>query len=85
MKLPILALNTQTFKDLLQNETEKDIFIFFAGPACFSCSAVWPDFEKVTRVLHEKSENLIFAFVDLSHNELQEEAKIYAFPTLRLY
>lgn len=69
----------------MTDESDKDLFIYFAGPACFSCAAVWPDFEKIVRVLHEKSTNLIFAFVDLSHNELQEEAKIYAFPTLRLY
>lgn len=70
MKLPIRALNTETFKALLKDETDKDIFIFFGGPACFSCSAVWPEFEKIARVLHEHSENLVFAFVDLTHNEL---------------
>ena len=70
MNLPILALNTETFKELLKTETEKDIFLFFAGPACFTCSTVWPDFEKTARVLHKNSENLVFAFVDLSHNEL---------------
>ena len=59
--------------------------MFFAGPACFTCATVWPDFEKTVRVLHRDSENIIFAFVDLSHNELQEEAKIYSFPTIRLY
>lgn len=59
--------------------------MYFAGPACFSCSAVWPSFEKLVRALHEKNPNIVFAFVDLTHNELQDEAKIFAFPTLRLY
>lgn len=70
MKLPILALNTDTFRALMKDEAEKDIFMFFGGPACFSCPQVWPEFEKIVRVLHEKSSSIIFAFVDLSHNEL---------------
>ena len=70
IQLPIRALNTETFKALLKDETDKDIFMFFGGPACFSCNAVWPEFEKLARVLHENSENLVFAFVDLTHNEL---------------
>jgi len=85
IKLPIRALNTDSFKSLMQEETDSNIFVYFAGPACFSCAEVWPQFEKVVRVLHAQSTGLIFAFVDLTHNELQEEAKIYAFPTLRLY
>ena len=85
MQLPIIALNTDTFKALMLEDNDKDIFIFFGGPACFSCAEVWPGFEKVVRVLHAQSPSLIFAFVDLSHNELQEEAKIYSFPTIRLY
>jgi len=70
VKLPIRALNTDTFRQLLADETEKDIFMYFAGPACFSCSAVWPSFEKLVRALHEKNPNIMFAFVDLTHNEL---------------
>ena len=70
---------------MLRDETDKDILMFYAGPACFSCSVVWPDFEKMVRVLNASSPNLIFSFVDLSHNELQEYAKVYSFPTLRLY
>jgi len=44
MKLPITALNTDSFRSLLEEEPEKDIFIFFAGPACFACPSVWPEF-----------------------------------------
>ena len=50
-KLPIWALNTETYKAMLRDETDKDILMFYAGPACFSCSVVWPDFEKMVRVL----------------------------------
>ena len=78
-------MNTDSYHKLLTSEKDKDIFIFFAGPACFSCAAVWPEYEKVVRALSTGSENLIFAFVDLTHNELQEEAKVYGFPSLRLY
>ena len=85
MQLPITALNTESFRALMEEEPSKDIFIFFAGPACFSCPAVWPEYQKLVRVLHEKSTGIVFAFVDLSHNELQEEAKIFSFPSLRLY
>ena len=37
------------------------------------------------RVLHSGSTGLIFNFIDISHNEVQEEAEVYSFPTLRLY
>ena len=37
------------------------------------------------RVLHSGSSGIIFNFIDISHNEVQEEASVYSFPTLRLY
>ena len=37
------------------------------------------------RVLHEGSKSLVFAYVDLNYNELQETAAVFSFPTLRLY
>ena len=64
---------------------QADIFVYFAGPGCFACGEVWPEFEKVVRVLHAGTPSLVFAFVDLTHNELQQETKVYSFPTLRLY
>ena len=63
--LPVLALNTYTFKTVLTDYPDKDIFIFFAGPACFNCNAVWPSFEKTVRALHEGSKSILFAYVDL--------------------
>ena len=68
--LPIWALNTDTFRALLRDETDKDLFIFFAGPACFNCADVWPHFEKLVRALHKDSTSIIFAYVDLAQNEL---------------
>ena len=64
------TLNTDTFRALLRDETEKDLFIFFAGPACFNCADVWPHFEKLVRALHKDSISIIFAYVDLAQNEL---------------
>ena len=81
----MLALNTYTFKTVLSDYPDKDVFVFFAGPACFNCNAVWPSFEKTVRALHEGSKNLLFAYVDLQYNELQDHAQVYSFPTLRLY
>ena len=49
---------------------QADIFVYFAGPGCFACGEVWPEFEKVVRVLHAGTPSLVFAFVDLTHNEL---------------
>jgi len=75
--LPIRALNTESFKALFNDESEsagKDVFVFFSGAACFICHEIWPDFEKLVRVVQEKSPNLIFAYIDLSKNELQEYA-----------
>ena len=83
--VPVIALNTNTFKTLSTDHPNKDVFIFFAGPACFNCKAVWPSFEKLVRVLHEGSKSLVFAYVDLTYNELQEYAGVFSFPTLRLY
>ena len=83
--LPILALNTHTFKTVFGDYPDKDIFIFFAGPACFNCNAVWPSFELTVRALHEGSKSLLFAYVDLTYNELQEYAVVYSFPSIRLY
>jgi len=83
--VPVLALNTNTFKTLSKDHPNKDVFVFFAGPACFNCKAVWPSFEKLVRVLHEGSKSLAFAYVDLTYNELQETAAVFSFPTLRLY
>ena len=68
--LPVVALNTITFKSIFNDNPDKDIFIFFAGPACFNCKEVWPVFEKVVRVLHEGSHGMLFAYVDISYNEL---------------
>ena len=68
--LPVLALNTYTFKTVLTDYPDKDIFVFFAGPACFNCKAVWPSFEKTVKALHEGSKSLLFAYVDLQYNEL---------------
>ena len=73
MQLPIRPLNTDSFLSLMSEEDpdgDKDILIFFAGPACFSCPSVWPDFQTLVRVLHKESKGIIFAFVDLTHNEL---------------
>ena len=72
--LPVLALNTYTFETVFPEHPDKDILIFFAGPACFNCNAVWPSFEKTVRALHEGSTSLLFAYVDLNYNELQESA-----------
>ena len=83
--LPVLALNTYTFKTVLSDYPDKDVFVFFAGPACFNCNAVWPSFEKTVRALHEGSTSILFAYVDLQYNELQEYAQVYSFPTIRLY
>ena len=83
--VPVLALNTYTFETVFSEHPDKDILVFFAGPACFNCEAVWPGFERTVRALREGSTSLLFAYVDLTYNELQETAKVYSFPTLRLY
>ena len=57
-----------------EKDEDKDIFMFYAGPACFYCKDVWPEFEKLVRVLHSGSTGIIFNFIDISHNEVQEEA-----------
>ena len=36
-------------------------------------------------MLHEGSKSLIFAYIDLTYNELQEMVAVFSFPTLRLY
>ena len=81
----MVALNTETFQTYLAEEKETDILMFMAGPACFLCNEVWPDFEKTVRVLHRYSSGIAFTYVDMKENELQEIAQAYSFPQIRLY
>jgi hypothetical protein len=70
---------------MLLGEDQKNVLVFFDGPSCFSCVEFWPVFEQTVRVLHEKSLNLKFSYVDLTYNDLQEKASVYHFPQIRLY
>jgi hypothetical protein len=47
------AFNTETFQLFLkENDLDRDVLVFMAGPACFSCHEVWPDFEFLVKKLH---------------------------------
>ena len=73
------ALNTDTFKELFESydNKEKDIFVFFTGPTCFNCPEIWPLFERTVRILHGNSPDLIFVYIDLGENEMQDMVKVY--------
>ena len=82
--LGIVAFNVESFQAMLAGEiyADSDVFVFFNSPVCFNCGDFYPIFEEVASDL---SGLLTFGYVDLGKNELQEIAKVYSHPTVRLY
>ena len=54
------------FREMLAQQTDIDIFIFFEGANCYACEKVWSEFEKLAQYVGEASPNLVFAYLDMA-------------------
>lgn len=79
----IMPLNSQTFEKIVMDK-ELDVFVLFTGSSCQLCEELWPVLVKAAKVL-SRSQNLIFASINMGLNELDEKHNIYYYPTVRYY
>jgi len=81
----VVPLNGRTFSSVVIEDATSDVFVFFTkgGDKCELCQNFWPGFIEAAIIL-ERSSNLIFATIDLSHNEV-DWVDVYYFPTVRYY
>jgi thiol-disulfide isomerase/thioredoxin len=79
----VTALNVQSFTSFMDQElfANQEVMVFFDAKLCSTCREYFDIYQQAALT----RPSVIFAYVDISKNELQETADVYTFPTIRLY
>lgn len=82
---PVTVIVATQFKEIVIDQSDKDVLVEFYAPWCGHCKALAPTYEKLGELYqsHGFGSKVVIAKVDATTNDVPE--KIQGFPTIKLY